>query len=60
MANVILVGALVEATHLLKLETLDLVLDEHVSARHRDKLESNKRALRRGAELAAKPAPSGG
>jgi 2-oxoglutarate ferredoxin oxidoreductase subunit gamma len=60
MANVILVGALVEATHVLKLETLDLVLDEHVSARHRDKLEANKRALRRGAELASTRVASNG
>ena len=52
MANVILLGALVQATAVLKLETLDRVLDEHVSARHRDKLEANKQALRKGAALA--------
>ena len=52
MANVILLGALVQATGVLKLETLDRVLDEHVSARHRDKLEANKQALRKGAALA--------
>lgn len=51
MANVILVGALVAATGVLKLETLDQVLEEHVSARHRDKLEANKQALRKGAAL---------
>jgi Pyruvate/2-oxoacid:ferredoxin oxidoreductase gamma subunit len=51
MANVILVGALVGATGVLKLETLDKVLEDHVSARHRNKLEANKRALRRGADL---------
>ena len=49
MANVVLVGALVAATRVVKLETLDQVLEEHVSARHRDKLELNKQALRRGA-----------
>ena len=53
MANVVLVGALVAATGVVKLETLDQVLEEHVSARHRDKLELNKLALRRGAALAA-------
>ncbi|CAG0969513.1 2-oxoglutarate ferredoxin oxidoreductase subunit gamma [Anaerolineae bacterium] len=52
MANVIMVGALIQATGALKLETLDRVLDERISARHRDKLEMNKQALRRGAELA--------
>ncbi len=51
MANVVLVGALVAATGVVKLETLDAVLEEHVSARHRDKLELNKQALRRGAAL---------
>ena len=51
MANVILVGALVGATGVLKMETLDEVLDEHISARHRDKLELNKQALRRGAAV---------
>lgn len=49
MANVVLVGALVAATGVVKLETLDQVLEEHVSARHRDKLELNKQALRHGA-----------
>jgi 2-oxoglutarate ferredoxin oxidoreductase subunit gamma len=51
MSNVILVGALVEVTGVLKLETLDRVLDEHLSAHHRDKLEANKLALRKGASL---------
>ena len=51
MANVVLVGALVAATGVVKIETLDQVLEEHVSARHRDKLELNKQALRRGAGL---------
>jgi hypothetical protein len=37
---------------MLKFETLDQVLDEHISARHRDKLEMNRQALRRGAALA--------
>ncbi len=52
MANVVLVGAMLAATGALQFETLDQVLDKHISARHRDKLELNKRALRRGGALA--------
>ncbi len=52
MANVILVGALVVLTGIVQIETLDRVLDARVSTRHRDKLEINKRALRRGMALA--------
>ena len=52
LANVVMVGALVQATSVLKFETLDKVLEEHISARHRDKIEANKKALRRGATLA--------
>lgn len=55
MANVVLVGALIASTGVVKLETLDQVLEEHVSARHRDKLELNKLALRRGAAQVAGP-----
>lgn len=51
LANVVMLGALVQATGMLKFETLDHVLDEHISARHRDKLPLNKQALRRGAAL---------
>jgi len=51
LANMVLTGALVTATGMLKLETLDQVLYERISARHRDKLELNKRCLRRGAAL---------
>jgi 2-oxoglutarate ferredoxin oxidoreductase subunit gamma len=52
LANVILVGALVELSGVVQVETLDSILDARVSARHRDKLEVNKRALRRGMMLA--------
>jgi 2-oxoglutarate ferredoxin oxidoreductase subunit gamma len=48
LANVILIGVLIAATDVVHVETLDKVLDEHVSARHRDKIELNKKALRRG------------
>lgn len=53
MANVVLVGVLVGATGVVKLETLDRVLEERVSARHRDKLPMNREALRRGLALAS-------
>ena len=48
LANVILLGALIGSLGVVRVETLDKVLDEHVSARHRDKIELNKQALRRG------------
>jgi 2-oxoglutarate ferredoxin oxidoreductase subunit gamma len=50
MANVVMVGAVAAATGVVKIETLDRVLEEHLSARRRDTLEPNKQALRRGAE----------
>ncbi len=50
MANVVLVGALVAATGVVQVETLDKVLEEHTGTRYRDALETNKRALRRGVE----------
>jgi len=51
LANVVLVGALIGATGVLKFETLDQVLEAHISARHRDKIPANKLALRHGALL---------
>jgi 2-oxoglutarate ferredoxin oxidoreductase subunit gamma len=51
LANVVMVGVLIAATGMLKLETLDQVLEEHISARHRDKLPLNKQAIRRGMAL---------
>ncbi len=52
MANVVMIGALVGATNVVKVETLDQILEEHISARRRAMLEPNKKALRRGIELA--------
>jgi 2-oxoglutarate ferredoxin oxidoreductase subunit gamma len=52
LANVVMVGTLIGLTGMLKLETLDQVLEEHISARHRDKLPLNKQALRRGLAMA--------
>lgn len=48
LANVVMVGTLLGMTQMLAVETLDQVLEEHISARHRDKLPFNKQALRRG------------
>ncbi len=50
IANVVMIGALVAATGVLKIETLEKILDEHLGERHRAALEPNKLALRRGAE----------
>ncbi len=50
IANVVMIGALVGATGVLKIETLEKILDEHLGERHRAALEPNKQALRRGAE----------
>ncbi|MGE5140793.1 MAG: 2-oxoacid:acceptor oxidoreductase family protein [Rudaea sp.] len=52
IANLVMVGALVGATGVLKLETLDKILEEHLGERHRKALEPNKLALRRGYEYA--------
>lgn len=51
IANVVMLGALLAATHVVALETMDKVLEEHVSAKHRHMLQANKMALRRGAEF---------
>lgn len=51
IANVVMLGALIAATQVVVLETMDRVLEEHISAKHRHKLEANKIALRRGAEF---------
>lgn len=52
MANLIMLGALVEATGLVKAETIEQQLEEHLSERHRKWLEPNKTALKKGMELA--------
>jgi 2-oxoglutarate ferredoxin oxidoreductase subunit gamma len=55
IANVVMVGALLSATSVLKTETLEKILDEHLGERHRAALEPNKLALRRGAEYGQPP-----
>lgn len=53
IANVVLLGALMAATGVVQRATMERVLEEHLSARHRAKLEANKQALRRGMALAS-------
>ena len=52
MANLVLLGALIEATGIVSMETIEQQLEEHLSERHRKWLEPNKQALRKGASLA--------
>jgi 2-oxoglutarate ferredoxin oxidoreductase subunit gamma len=51
LANVICLGALVQATAVVPLEAVDEALERHLPERHRDLLELNKAALRKGAAL---------
>lgn len=57
MANLVLLGALVQATGIVSLETVATELGKHISERHRRWLEPNRQALRQGAELAAAQQP---
>jgi 2-oxoglutarate ferredoxin oxidoreductase subunit gamma len=52
-ANVALLGALLAATDMLPLESVERALDAHLSDRQRKFLNSNKQALRLGAAAAA-------
>jgi 2-oxoglutarate ferredoxin oxidoreductase subunit gamma len=52
LANVICLGALVQATGVVPLQALDEALERHLPERHRDLLELNKAALQKGAALA--------
>ena len=51
MANMILLGAFVELTGLVSLETVMVQLDEHLSQRQRKWLKLNYEALRKGTAL---------
>jgi 2-oxoglutarate ferredoxin oxidoreductase subunit gamma len=53
VANVICLGALVEATGVVTLEAVEQALEDHLPERHRKLLGINKDALRKGAALAA-------
>jgi len=52
LANLVLAGALLEATQALPLAAVERALAAHLPARHKSLLEANRRALRRGAALA--------
>jgi 2-oxoglutarate ferredoxin oxidoreductase subunit gamma len=52
MANVVLLGALLESLPLVSLEAVSQALESHLPSRHRDLLEANAKALTRGAEAA--------
>jgi len=53
LANVICLGALTQAVGIVPLEALMQALDDHLPERHRELLELNKEALRKGAAWAA-------
>jgi 2-oxoglutarate ferredoxin oxidoreductase subunit gamma len=55
IANVVMIGALIEATGVVRPETLEKVLEQHLGERRRAALVPNKQALQRGAEYAAQP-----
>jgi len=52
MANVVMLGALLEMTRAVSLQAALRALDEHLPAKARNLLENNKRALSKGAEVA--------
>ncbi|MBN1260052.1 MAG: 2-oxoacid:acceptor oxidoreductase family protein [Anaerolineae bacterium] len=52
MANLVLLGAFIQATGLISMESLESELGKHISERHRKWLEPNKEALHKGAEFA--------
>jgi 2-oxoglutarate ferredoxin oxidoreductase subunit gamma len=52
MANVVLLGGLLEATRAVSLESVSKALDAHLPAKARKLLDANKVALQKGAEAA--------
>jgi 2-oxoglutarate ferredoxin oxidoreductase subunit gamma len=52
LANTVLLGALLQTASLFTLEQLGESLSKHIAARHRDLLEANLKALKRGAAMA--------
>ena len=53
LANLIMVGALLQRLPVLSLEMVGAALDKHIPAHRRNLLQANLKALQRGAELAA-------
>jgi 2-oxoglutarate ferredoxin oxidoreductase subunit gamma len=49
MANVVLLGALLEIRPVVRMESVERALEEHTPERRRHIVEPNKRALARGA-----------
>jgi 2-oxoglutarate ferredoxin oxidoreductase subunit gamma len=56
VANMVMIGALSAATGIIGLDTLGRVLEEHIGERHRKTLETNRLALRYGADRVLEPA----
>jgi len=52
MANVLCLGALVQATGVIRTAAIEQALDDHLPERHRSLLGLNKEALRKGGSLA--------
>jgi 2-oxoglutarate ferredoxin oxidoreductase subunit gamma len=57
MANVVLLGALLQAFPLVTSDAVMSALEKHMPSRHRDLLEANAAALERGGEAAVSQAP---
>lgn len=56
LANMVLLGAMLAETGLLPLEVVGQAMEAHLPERHRELLEGDRRALRRGAALVTAPA----
>jgi len=52
LANLVLLGALLERLPVLSLEAVGTALEKHIAARHRDMVQANLVALQKGAALA--------
>jgi len=52
LANVLCLGALLQATGILSADALEQALDDRLPERHRSLLEVNKQALRKGIQIA--------
>ncbi len=53
LANLVLLGALLQRLPVLSLQAVGESLDKHIPAHRRNLLQANLKALQRGAELAA-------
>ena len=51
LLNMVMLGVLLDRTQVLPVEAIERALEAHMPARHRELLEANKQALRRGIEL---------